>query len=85
MEGEAMKEFVLSLAVLLSVVVGVLLVDGERHQGQEKRNYCIREDGRRAARCGVPPTACPWMEDSARYYWMVGWQQGYRLGLVEDE
>ncbi len=80
-----MKEFILSVGIAACVVVGLLLVDGQHHEQAIPKWHCIQEDGRDAAKNGVPPTACPYIADPARHHWMVGWQQGYRLGLVEDE
>jgi ribosome modulation factor len=62
--------------VVLFLVGGWMLgMDGMRRQ--EARNAVLRDEGRKAARAGIPETACPgtgtWNDTGRREQWLKGW------------
>jgi ribosome modulation factor len=64
------------LVVVLFLVGGWMLgMDGMRRQ--EARNAALRDEGRKAARAGIPETACPypdtWNDTGRREQWLKGW------------
>jgi ribosome modulation factor len=68
--------WLIALVVVLVLAGGWMLGVDAIHR-QEARNAVLRDEGRKAARAGIPETACPypdtWGDTGRREQWLKGW------------
>lgn len=71
------RAWLITVVVIALCLAGGWMLGVDAIHRQEARNAALRDEGRKAARAGIPETACPypdsWGDTGRREQWLKGW------------